>query len=158
MCGVNFTSCPLQNFGDVHPSLAGSAFLAIHTSKLIAQFLNQNQRPPPPTECRPAETLGCFNYTGVTDSLLPNYQPQLHDLVTLETCAKACWSMNLTAAGVAKGNRCFCATRVLPARLTPRHGCAPQRSARQFHVTLMPVRRVVGLRACSCTDSNAMLA
>merc|ERR1712093_327836 len=68
-----------------------------------------------PPVCSFESTLGCFNDTGLPvpsgapcGSFLPQYQPQVHDRVTLEACAAACWLANLTAAGIDAGNHCFC--------------------------------------------------
>jgi hypothetical protein len=40
VCGVNFTSCPLQCYNNEHPSIPGAAFLGIRTAMTIAPFLN----------------------------------------------------------------------------------------------------------------------
>merc|ERR1712194_83190 len=43
VCGVNYTSCHLQNYNDVHPTIAGAAFLGIQTAQTIAKLINQKQ-------------------------------------------------------------------------------------------------------------------
>merc|ERR1711972_701343 len=70
---------------------------------------------PHPALCVATTTLGCFNDTGLPvphgapcGSLFPQYQPQVHDRVTIEDCAKACWAVKATAAGIDAGNHCFC--------------------------------------------------
>ena len=40
VCGVNFTSCALQDYNNEHPSIPGAAFLGIRTAMTIAPFLN----------------------------------------------------------------------------------------------------------------------
>ena len=57
--------------------------------------------------------LGCFNDTGCPGGgcahpILPRYQSQLHDKVTLEACASACNNLHLTVGGIDAGNHCFC--------------------------------------------------
>jgi hypothetical protein len=63
--------------------------------------------------CGVAALLGCFNDTdcqsgGCAHPLLPRYQAQLHDKVTLEACASACNDLQLTVGGIDAGNHCFC--------------------------------------------------
>jgi hypothetical protein len=43
VCGVNFTSCALQDYNGVHPSIAGAAFLGIRTAMTIAPFLHPSR-------------------------------------------------------------------------------------------------------------------
>ena len=79
------------------------------------QLLNQPLPPPPPppgpvVSCKVVKQLGCFNVTAVgsTMRLLPLAQPQLHDHVTLEACARACHASNMTVAGIVSANHCYC--------------------------------------------------
>ena len=63
--------------------------------------------------CGVAALLGCYDVAncptgGCADPLLPRYQPQLHDKVTLGNCAEACWGLRLAVAGIGGGNHCFC--------------------------------------------------
>ena len=43
-CGVNFTSCALQDYNNEHPSIPGAAFLGIKTAQTIAPFLNPRRK------------------------------------------------------------------------------------------------------------------
>jgi hypothetical protein len=63
--------------------------------------------------CTVAALLGCLDDTSCPTGacqrpLLPRYQPQLHDKVTLEACAAACHQHRLGVAGIDAGNHCFC--------------------------------------------------
>merc|ERR1711957_721171 len=44
VCGVNFTSCSLQHFHDVHATAAGRQFTAIKTAQSIAPLLGPSWR------------------------------------------------------------------------------------------------------------------
>ena len=58
---------------------------------------------------------------------MASHQPQLHDHVTLESCAAACHRARLALAGVDAGNHCWCGASVAAAaaqlRLRPRAEC-----------------------------------
>ena len=63
--------------------------------------------------CGVGALLGCFEDAGCPAGgcphpLLPHYQAQLHDKVTLEACALACHELSLTVAGIDAGNHCHC--------------------------------------------------
>ena len=64
------------------------------------------------SDCSVASLLGCFDDTacptGCAHPLLPRYQVQLHDKVTLGACASACAGLRLAVAGIDGGNHCFC--------------------------------------------------
>jgi hypothetical protein len=51
-------------------------------------------------------TSGCFNVSSAP--VLPHSIPTLPRELTLEVCAAACYTVNLTAAGVTNGDTCFC--------------------------------------------------
>jgi hypothetical protein len=67
-------------------------------------------------KCAVGTFVGCYNDTGMR--LLPKLQPQLHDVVTLENCASACYTASTALAGVDGGNHCSCGNAVAdgPAR------------------------------------------
>ena len=63
--------------------------------------------------CGVGALLGCFNDTGCQGGacahpVLPQYQAQLHDKVTLEACASAFNDLHLAVGGIDAGNHCFC--------------------------------------------------
>ena len=63
--------------------------------------------------CDVGALLGCFNDTGCHEGgcahpMLPWYQAQLHDKVTLEACASACSELHLIVGGIDAGNHCSC--------------------------------------------------
>eukprot|EP01043_Picozoa_sp_COSAG02_P006347 COSAG02_NODE_179_length_31090_cov_49.813785_38_plen_569_part_00 len=65
------------------------------------------------TTCVMSALRGCFqddncSTGGCPNPLLPHYQAQLHDKVTLGACALACHALSSTIAGIDAGNHCFC--------------------------------------------------
>ena len=69
--------------------------------------------PAPHHGCKMGAVLGCYTTNGTSDKgmphpLLPKYQPQLHDMVTVENCAAACFHSNSKLAGIVGGNHCAC--------------------------------------------------
>ena len=61
--------------------------------------------------CVAGEQEGCFNVSRSApggDAVLPAYVPSLHDHVTVEGCAAACFSLNATVAGIEGGSHCYC--------------------------------------------------
>lgn len=67
---------------------------------------------PAPGQCKKVENIGCYN-DSAGFLALPNYQPQVHDKVTFETCAAACHSTGPGAlAGIDGGNHCYCGKAV----------------------------------------------
>ena len=68
--------------------------------------------PPPPHTCVQTKVVGCYNDTDTTAPVLPEYQPQLHDKVTIEACASACFGLKQTLAGIDAGNHCYCGNQV----------------------------------------------
>lgn len=81
---------------------------ASHNSPSFPKCMNTPPPPPPPPPhaCSKATVEGCYNDTA--GDLMPSYQPQLHDHVTFEACASACFSATMTLAGIDAGNHCFC--------------------------------------------------
>ena len=62
--------------------------------------------------CTLSQALGCYNDTDCPSCsagpVLPVYQPQLHDKVTLPACASACHGLSYAVAGIDGGNHCWC--------------------------------------------------
>lgn len=93
---------------------------------------NSTPLPPPPPpqppsrKCKVVASIGCYNDTGAT--LLPKLQPQLHDHVTFENCALACFAANSKIAGIDGGNHCSCGDEVADgaSRVRPFAECAGQ--------------------------------
>jgi polygalacturonase len=122
----NFTVKSFSTLGscsnaDVH--LVGSV------SPTFPPCTNSTPAPPPPPpspswKCTVVATVGCYNDTGV--QLLPKLQPQLHDHVTMENCAAACFSSSSKIAGIDGGNHCSCGDAVAngAARMRPADECA----------------------------------
>ena len=87
-------------------------------------------------KCKPGTKLGCYAVTKAqrdkTEAPLPSSSPpllpvaheELHDHVTLEDCAAACATSNLTVAGISGGNHCSCGA---PGALTTAAAKAQQR-------------------------------
>ena len=81
--------------------------------------------PPPPHACTEKTVHGCYNDSGTV--VLPVYQPQLHDKVTFQACASACYGIQNTLAGIDGGNHCFCGNSLAPGaagRSRPMSECA----------------------------------
>jgi hypothetical protein len=92
--------------------------------------------PPPPPSCHQTKVVGCYNSSSANGGStgmspwLPNYQPQVHDRVTLEDCAGACDDVKMPLAGVDAGNHCWCGhsvTGVPAARERPQAECEVDR-------------------------------
>ena len=64
--------------------------------------------PPPHGHCTKAKNVGCYNDSSFL--ALSNYQPQLHDKVSFESCASACSSLfgSASLAGIDARNHCYC--------------------------------------------------
>lgn len=62
--------------------------------------------PPPPAICVVDSMLGCYNDT--EKWVLSKRQPQLHDHVSQEDCAEACFDGRWELAGIDDGNHCTC--------------------------------------------------
>ena len=65
------------------------------------------KKPLPVMACKRVAVQGCFNDTGWASrgaGILPLYQPQVHDKVTYEVCASACYSLKSSyLAGIDAG-------------------------------------------------------
>ena len=90
-------------------------------------------RPAPPTPrpahaCAVTKRLGCFDDTKA-GSVLPTPQPRLHDIVTLENCASACFGAKLAIAGIDGGNHCWCGSSLTGATAQKRPDAECAKSA-----------------------------
>ena len=89
-----------------------------------------------PATCTKKKVHGCYNDTrggGDGSVILPTYQPQVHDLVTFEACASACFGINNTLAGIDEGNHCYCGNAVPPAAAAARSRPMAECSANACH-------------------------
>jgi hypothetical protein len=104
--------------------------------------------PPPPAVCGVASLLGCFDDTdcqrGCTSPLLPRYQAQLHDKVTLGACASACVSLRLAVAGIDGGNHCFCGSVADLASAAARSHSRPQNECQSTRCHAAPAEKCGG--------------
>lgn len=121
-CRVNFEDVRLNTTrpwtcGNAHITSTGTVVPAIPRCPVGPNASSPPRPSPPPHRCTKTKTFGCYNDT--TFLALPNYQPQIHDKVTFESCASACGdSLGSTAlAGIDAGNHCYCG-KVLAAGAT----------------------------------------
>ena len=129
-----FLNFVLENFTVQAFSALGSCSNAdVHAVGAVSPKLppctNSTRPPPPPSpapsrKCAATATLGCYNDAGA--QLLPKLQPQLHDHVTIENCASACFGAGSKVAGIDGGNHCSCGDAVADAaaRARPAAECA----------------------------------
>ena len=63
--------------------------------------------------CNLTQVLGCYDDTA-RSSILPDFQPQTHDLTTIAVCAEACakTAKHDAVAGIDGGNHCYCGALV----------------------------------------------
>jgi hypothetical protein len=112
-------------------------------------------RPPPPPErvCKVLQHLGCYNVSKHTvPALLPREHAELHDRVSLESCAAACAGAADgggadTVAGVSGGNHCACGT---PADLG---SAEAKRRARPLSECLAEPCSMAYGDGCACTGA-----
>ena len=125
-CGVNLEDIQLTTSGkwscaNVDVNSIGSVVPAIPACPIGP---NITAIPPPPPgplhDCRLIKLEGCYadkSTKGNSGSgVLPKYQPQLHDIVTQENCASACFNKKDRFAGIDVRATCLCLL-CLPLRL-----------------------------------------
>ena len=112
---VNLTTAQAWTCGNADITTTGSIVPAIPECPHGPNDTPPPRPPPspplPPHQCAKAKNLGCYNDTNFL--ALPSYQPQVHDKVTFESCASACFRFGATAlAGIDAGNHCYCGRAV----------------------------------------------
>ena len=123
----NFT---VESFSSLGSCSNADVHLVGLVSPKVPQCTNSTPSPPPPPppppsrKCTVTVSVGCYNDTDA--QLLPKLQPQLHDRVTMENCASACFSASSKIAGIGGGNHCSCGDSVADgaARSRPAGECA----------------------------------
>jgi len=86
---------------------SGKCGTRVDHSVLVVGYGEAKLPPPAPgARCTRVRTIGCYNDTGI--SLFPRQERELHDHVSVENCAAACFFANATIAGIDGGNHCSC--------------------------------------------------
>ena len=99
---IKFSCGSIQNrVPAAPPQLYSPALLTSPTSPGLSKT------PKPKPKCNLTKVLGCYNDTD-RGSILPDFQPQTHDLTTIDVCAQACSKAAKSVAGIDGGNHCYC--------------------------------------------------